>query len=74
MNESNNEQRSYKCEVEERERKRGLNKWKTNLCSALSRKNLHLTTTILTSYASHAFHVFLINNCCFIHEIISHQS
>ena len=61
MNESNNEQRSYKCEVEERERaseKRGLNKWKTNLCFALSRKNLHLTTTIFTSYASHAFHVF----------------
>ena len=56
----------------ERERKRGLNKWKTNLCFALSRKNLHLTTTIFTSYASHAFHVFWINNCCFIHEIISH--
>ena len=42
----------------ERGRERGLDKWKTNLCFALSRKNLHLTTTILTSYASHAFHVF----------------
>ena len=32
----------------ERERKRGSNKWKTNLCFALSRKNLHLTTTTFT--------------------------